>query len=143
MDSEFATTGVVLSRYVEAANPQAAEPDVFTYRKTSIRPSAARQFRATDNLVMFMSVYNAANSPDTGKPMVRVTARLVKDGQPATKPFDFVLTEIENDPIPHLAFAEYIRLNGMTPGRYTVTIESKDMVTKKVAKQEASFTIVP
>ena len=143
LDSEFATNGLVLSRYVEAANPQATEPDVFTIRKTSIRPSAARQFRATDNLVMLMSVYNAANSPDTGKPMVRVTARLMKDGQPATKPFDFVLTEIDNEPVPHLTFAEYIRLTGMTPGNYIVTIESKDMVTKKLVKQEASFQIVP
>ena len=143
LESDFATTGLVLSRYVEAANPQATEPDVFTIRKTSIRPSAARQFRATDNLVMLMSVYNAANSPDTGKPMVRVTARLMKDGQPATKPFDFVLTEIENEPVPHLTFAEYIRLTGMTPGSYTVTIESKDMVTKKLTKQDVSFQIVP
>ena len=143
LDAEFATTGLVLSRYVEAANPQATEPDVFAIRKTSIRPSAARQFRATDNLVMLMAVYNAANSPDTGKPMVRVTARLMKDGQPATKPLDFVLTEIDNEPVPHLTFAEYIRLTGMTPGSYTVTIESKDMVTKKLVKQEASFQIVP
>ena len=143
LDAEFATTGLVLSRYVEAANPQATEPDVFAIRKTSIRPSAARQFRATDNLVMLMAVYNAANSPDTGKPMVRVTARLMKDGQPATKPFDFVLTEIDNEPVPHLTFAEYIRLTGMTPGSYTVTIESKDMVTRKLVKQEASFQIVP
>ena len=143
LNSEFATNGVVLSRYVEAANSQATEPDVFTIRKTSIRPSAARQFRATDNLVMLMSVYNAANSPDTGKPMVRVTARLMKDGQPATKPFDFVLTEIDNEPVPHLTFAEYIRLTGLTPGNYTMTIESKDMVTKKLVKQEATFRIVP
>jgi VWFA-related protein len=143
LDAEFATTGLVLSRYVEAANPQATEPDVFTVRKASIRPSAARQFRATDNLVMLMSIYNAANSPDTRKPMVRVTARLIKDGQPATKPFDFVLTEVENEPVPHLTFAEYIRLTGMTPGSYIVTIESKDMVTKKVAKQEVPFQIVP
>ena len=142
-DSEFAATPLVLSRYVEAANPQASEPDVFTVRKTSIRPSAARQFRQTDNLVMFLDVYNAANSADTGKPMVRVTARLMKDGQPATKPFDFVLTEINNEPVPHLNFAEYIRLNNMGAGRYTVTIEAKDMVTKKLIKQEAAFVLVP
>ena len=143
MDTEFSATPLVLSRYVEAANPQATEPDVFTVRKTSIRPSAARQFSARDNLVMFLHVYNPANSADTGKPMVRVTARLIKDGQPATKPFDFVLTDIENDPVSHLTFAEFIRLTGMTPGRYTVTIEAKDMVTKKVAKQETSFDLIP
>lgn len=144
MDAAFAATPLVLSRYVEAANPQAADSlDVYTIRKTSIRPSAARQFRATDNLVMFLNLYNSANSPDTGKPMVRVTARLMKDGQPATKPFDFVLTELDNEPAPHLTFAEYIKLTGMTPGRYLVTIEAKDMVSKKLIKQEASFDVLP
>ena len=143
MDAEFAATPLVLSRYVEAANPQATEPDVYTIRKTSIRPSAARQFIATDNLIMFLNIYNAANSPDTGKPMVRVTARVMKDGQPATKPFDFMLTEIVNQPVPHLTFAEYIRLAGMAAGRYTVTIEAKDMVSKKLVKQEESFEIKP
>ena len=144
LDSEFATTGLVLSRYVAAVMPQLTDsPDVFTYRNTAIRPSAARQFRATDNLVMYLAVYNAANSPDTGKPMVRVTARLLKDGQPATKPFDFVLTEVDNRPVPHLTFAEYIRLTGMSPGNYTVTIEAKDMVSKKLVKQEASFVLLP
>jgi VWFA-related protein len=143
MDREFGATPLVLSRYVEPANPQTAEPDVYTIRKTSIRPSAARQFSATDNLIMFLNVYNAANSPDTGKPMVRVTARLMKDGQPATKPYDFVLTEVDNQPVTHLTFAEYIRLTGLSAGRYTVTIEAKDMVSKKVVKQEGSFNIGP
>ena len=143
-NSEFATTGLVLSRYVAAVTPQVTDsPDVFTYRNTAIRPSAARQFRATDNLVMYLAVYNAVNSPDTGKPMVRVTARLMKDGQPATKPFDFVLSDVENKPVPHLTFAEYIRLSGMPPGNYTVTIQAKDMVSKKLIKRESSFTLVP
>ncbi|HKR21223.1 MAG TPA: VWA domain-containing protein [Pyrinomonadaceae bacterium] len=143
LDSEFTATPLVLSRYVEAADVKPSDaPDVFVHRKTAIRPSAGRQFRTTDNLVMFMEVYNASNSADTGKPVVRVTARLMKDGQPATKPFDFVLTEIENNPVTHLTFAEYIRLTNLAPGNYTVTIETKDMVTKKLVKQEASFAIV-
>ncbi len=144
LDEEFAATPLVLSRYVEAYNPQPSDsPDVFVYKKTAIRPSAGRQFRTTDNLVMYLAVYNAANSADTGKPMVRVTARLMKDGQPATKPFDYVLTETDNSLAPHLTFAEYIRLTNLAVGNYTVTIEAKDMVSKKLLKQEAAFTIVP
>lgn len=146
-DSEFATTPVVLSRYVEAASelpPDPAElPDVFVYRKRLIRPSAERQFRASDNLIMFLAVYNAAASPDTGTPLVRVTARLMKDGQPVTKPFDYVLTETQTVPVPHLKFAEYIRLADLEPGRYQAWIEVKDMVTRKFTRQEASFEIVP
>jgi hypothetical protein len=146
-NSEFAATPIVLSRYVEQAPLPALgaeEPaDVFIHGKSWIRPSPGRQFQASDNLIMFLSVYNAANSPDTSKPMVRVTVRLLKDGQPVTKPFDFVLMDVQNQPVPHLTFAEYIRLAGMTPGNYTAAIEIKDMVTRKSVKQDAPFTIIP
>jgi VWFA-related protein len=146
-DADFATTPVVLSRYVEPASqlpPNPADfPDVFVRGKQLIRPSAARQFKATDNLIMFQAVYNAANSPDTGKPLVRVTVRLMKDGQPATKFFDFVLTDVQPQPVPHLDFAEYLQLATLAPGRYQAVIETKDMVTRKSTKQEAPFEIVP
>lgn len=146
-DAEFATTPVVLSRYVEPASelpPDPAEfPNVLVHGKRLIRPSAARQFRTSDNLIMFLAVYNPANSSDTGTPLVRVTVRLFKDGQPATKPFDYVLTEIHKQPVPHLKFAEYLRLANLAPGRYQAMIETKDMVTRKFTKQEAAFEIVP
>ena len=146
-DQEFATTPVVLSRYVEPASqlpPNPADfPDVFVHGKQLIRPSAARQFKSSDNLIMFQSVYNAANSPDTGKPLVRVTVRLLKDGQPATKFFDFVLTDVQPQPVAHLEFAEYLELATLAPGRYQAVIETKDMVTRKSTKQEAPFEIVP
>jgi hypothetical protein len=146
-DAEFAVTPVVLSRFVEQARlPLLAsdEPvDVFAHGRSQIRPSPGRQFQATDNLIMFLSVYNAAKSPETGKPLVRITVRLLKDGQPATKFFDYVLTDLQPQPVPHLTFAEYIKLAGLTPGNYTAAIEIKDMVTRKSVKQEAPFTIVP
>ena len=146
-DGEFAATPVVLSRFVEQVPLPAlgtSEPaDVFVHGRTQIRPSSRREFQATDNLIMYLSVYNAANSPDTGKPLVRVTARLLKDGQPATKPFDYVLTDVENQPVSHLTLAEYIKLTGLAPGNYSAAFEIKDMVTRKLVKQNANFTIVP
>jgi hypothetical protein len=145
-DAEFAATPVVLSRYVEASSqlpPNPDFPDVFVYGKQLIRPSAARRFKATDNLIMYLAVYNPANSPDTGKPLVRVSVRLMKDGQPASKFFDFVLTEVQSKPVSHLKFAEYIKLAGLAPGRYQAMIEVKDMVTRKSSRQEAPFEIVP
>ena len=146
-DSEFAATPVVLSRYVEAASqlaPHPADfPDVFVHGKQLIRPSAGRQFKTSDNLIMFLAVYNAANSSETGKPLVRVSVRLMKDGQPASKFFDYVLTDVQSQPVPHLTLAEYLRLTNLAPGRYQAMIEVKDMVTRKSSKQEASFEIVP
>ena len=146
-DKEFAATPVVLSRFVEQAQlPKLGSdelPDVFVHGRTQIRPSAGKRFQASDNLIMFGSIYNPVNSSDTGKPLVRVTVRLMKDGQPVTKFFDYVLTDVQPQPVPHLTFAEYIKLAGLAPGNYTAAIEIKDMVTRKSAKQETPFTIGP
>jgi len=54
-----------------------------------------------------------------------------------------VLTDVQERPVPHLTFAEYLRLANLAPGRYQATIEVKDMVTRKSSKQEAPFEIVP
>ena len=88
------------------------------------------------------------NSPAGGSAMARVmimrrVLAQMKDGQPATKFFDFVLTDIQERPVPHLTFAEFLRLTNLAPGRYQATIEVKDMVTRKSSKQEAPFEIVP
>jgi VWFA-related protein len=147
LDQEFAATPVVLSRFVQQAPlpslGSGAPADVFVSGKSLIRPSPSRQFLATENLIMFLSVYNAANSPDTGKPLVRVTVRLLKDGQPASKPFDFVLSDLQDQPVPHLTLAEYIRLAGVAPGDYIASFEIKDMVSRKLVKQDAPFKVVP
>ena len=143
-DSQFSTNNVLLSRHVELAALKllgSSDIDVFTYGRAKIRPSPARQFQPSDNLIMFFQIYNAASSPDTGKPVVRVTVRLMKDGQPATKFFDYVLTDVQPEPTPHLTLAEYIKLSGLTPGKYVAVIETKDMVTRKIVKQEAPFVI--
>jgi VWFA-related protein len=143
-NTEFTASPVVLSRHVEPAGAQsgnAASGDIFVHDKARIRPSPARRFNVTDKLIIFLAVYNAADSTETGKPMVRVTVQLMKDGKAATKPLDYVLTETEKAPVPHLTFAEYITLTGLATGNYTARIEIKDMVTRKLVKQEPAFVI--
>jgi hypothetical protein len=144
VNTEFAATPAVLSRHVEPAGTQSGNSvlgDIFIHRKARIRPSPARKFNITDNLIIFFAVYNAADNAETGGPMVRVTVQLMKDGKAATKPLDYVLTETEKQPVPHLTFAEYISLTGLATGNYIARIEIKDMVTRKLVKQETPFVI--
>ncbi len=117
--------------------------DVLSEGNVRVRPSPSREFQTTDNLIIFFKLYNAAISHEIGKPLVRVTVTLMKDGKPARRPLDYQLTEPETEPLPHLTFANYIKLTGLPPGNYSALIESRDIVQQKVAKQEARFLIVP
>jgi VWFA-related protein len=140
-DSELFATEAVLSRHAELLSRPATAGDVLREGKVQIRPSPSREFHATDNLIIFFVVYNAARASETGKPLVRVTVTLMKDGKPANRPMDYVLTEPTVEPVPHLTFAKYFKLTGLPAGRYSAVIETRDIVQKKVVTQEAWFVI--
>jgi len=142
-DSDFRATEAVLSRHAEPQTQTAANGDVFGEGNVRIRPLPSREFHSSDNLIIFFKLYNAALARETGKPLVRVTVTLMKDGKPATRPLDYQLTEPATEPVLHLTFAKYVKLAGLAPGKYSAVIESRDIVKQKVLKQEASFVIVP
>lgn len=144
LNSEFSMSGVTLSRVVEAIKktPETAETtDVFSQGGVRIRPTPSREFRSTDNLVVLFELYNAAAKAETGKPMVWVTLKLTKDGQAASAPMDYVLTETVATPSPHLTFAKYIKLAGLQAGKYVAIIEARDRVTQKLLTRQESFVI--
>jgi VWFA-related protein len=141
--SEFWATEPVLSRHAEPTKQTAGSDDVLSEGNVLIRPSPSREFHTTDNLIIFFNLYNAALAHETGKPLVRVTVTIMKDGKPAVRPVDYQLTETPVEPMSHLTFAKYVKLTGLAPGRYSALIESRDIVQQKVVKQETWFVIVP
>jgi hypothetical protein len=40
-----------------------------------------------------------------------------------------------------LTFSKYINLAGLAPGRYSLSVESRDMLANKVVTQDTSFEI--
>jgi VWFA-related protein len=141
-DSEFSATEAVLSRHAEPIRQAPAGPaDVLSAGSVLIRPSPSREFQAADNLIIFFKLYNAAPAAETGKPLVRITVTLMKDGKTAIKPLDYQLSEVVNEPVPHLTFAKFVKLAGLAKGKYSVAIEAEDLMLKKVVRQEAWFLI--
>lgn len=140
MDTTFAASPVLLSRHVAPSKGTAAEGDVLSPAGVQIRPSPSHEFHLNDNLIMSFQLYNAATNVEMAKPLVRVTVTLMKENV-AAKPIDYVLSDIDNQPVPHLTFAKYISLEGLPTGTYTARIDTHDMVTHKVVRQDASFIV--
>jgi VWFA-related protein len=141
-DSEFSATEVVLSRHAEPLSQPATGPvDVLSVGNVQLRPSITREFQAADNLIIFFELYNATATPETGKPMVKVSITLTQNGRQAIKPLDYLLTETVAEPVPHLTVAKYVKLAGLATGKYAVVIEAQDLARNKTVKQEAWFVI--
>ena len=141
--SDFWTTEAVLSHHAEPLKQTKGTGDVLSEGSVQIRPSPSREFHATDNLIIFFKLYNAAIARETGKTLVRVTVTLMKDGRLVSRPLDYQLAEAPSELAPDLTFAKYLKLTGLAPGKYSAVIESRDIVQQKVLKQEAWFVIVP
>lgn len=143
-NAEFSTSAVVLSRHAVPSKPvpgASGAGDVLTEGQIQIRPLPSREFRVTDNLIIFFDLYDAAVNPDTSQRLVRVTVTLMKDNKQAARPMDYVLTDTVTQPVPRLTFAKFASLAGLTPGKYVAVIEALDMVAHKLIKQEAPFVI--
>ncbi len=141
--SDFLATEAVLSRHAEPQKQTSRNGDVLSAGNVQIRPSPSREFHSTDNLIIFFKLYNAALAGETGRPLVRVTVTLMKDGKQAARPLDYQLTEPATEPVLHLTFAKYVKLTGLPAGKYSAVIESRDMVQQKLLKEEAWFVILP
>ena len=61
---------------------------MLSHEGVQIRPLPSREFRAKDNLIIFFKLYNAAASAETGKPIVKVTVRIMKESKEAIKPMN-------------------------------------------------------
>jgi VWFA-related protein len=140
-DAEFSASAVALSRIALRARNAGASGDVFSHDGVQIRPSPSREFRASDNLIIFFELYNAARGSETGKPLVRVTVTLMRDDKAAARPVDYMLTEEAAEPVTHLTFAKYISLAKLSPGKYVAMIEALDVVTRKLVRRKAPFVI--
>jgi VWFA-related protein len=139
---EFTSSAVVLSRHVEPAGPQTeGAADVLSHAGAAIRPSPSREFKAADNLIIFFRLYNAGAVAATGKPLVKVSLRLLDGGRDAVKPIGYDLTDLSPAPVPHIAFAKFVSLAPLRPGKYTLVVESKDTTTGKLLRREEPFVV--
>lgn len=139
---EFSWSGFVLSRHVEAAGaPAAGAADVLIHAGAAIRPTPSREFKAADNLIIFFRLYDAGATA-AGKPLVKVTVRLLADGKDAVKPIGYDLTDITPAPVAHLAFAKFVSLAPLRPGKYTLSVEAKDTTNGKLLRREEPFVVV-
>ena len=144
-DDAFGISDVILSRHAEASGHLATETtetsDPLSAGGVKIRPAPSREFRSTDDLIIYCQLYNPATNAETKAALVRVTVTLMRDNQAVTRPMDYVLTETQAEPVPHLTFAKYISLAKLPAGRYTALVEARDMVTRKLVKQQLPFSI--
>ncbi len=139
--SDLSTSGIVLSRIVTPASGRGEAVDVLKTGNVLIRPTPSREFRTSDKLIIFFDLYNATTSAESGKAQVKVKVTLAKDGKQVMRPTQYMLTDVTADPVPHITFAKFLSLEGLSAGSYAATIEATDLATNKVMTKQTAFVV--
>jgi VWFA-related protein len=114
-----------------------------TVQGVRISPSAACQFRATENLIFYFDIYNAALDPAKKRPDVTIALKLARDGQSVNAALPaFEVKDNPDGPGGQITFCRFLKLAGLTPGNYTLGFDVKDALGNQMARREAAFTIV-
>src|ERR1051325_3494424 len=108
---------------------------------TSDEPSACGPAASTCRLRTNPLQLNSASA--SGKPLVKVTVRLLSEGRDAVKPLGYDLTETSNAPVPNMTFAKFVSLAPLRPGKYTLAVEARDTTTGKLLRREEPFVVIP
>ncbi len=136
-----ASSIVLSSRIQEEREIPAA--DYLTFGKMRVLPSARRQFRNGDNLVYLFSVYNAKLSAQQRANLeIRATLENLATAKAIKLP-DAHVEETATTPIPHVPVARYVALNGLSPGRYFLTVDISDLESKQTYRARTPFEILP
>jgi len=110
-------------------------PFVIATRK--VRPRLGREFSNAEKMGVFMQFYNLKLDDTTHKTSTDTTYRITKGGLEVWR------TEQRHQNGEQLTVQQMIPLTGLTPGRYTLQVRTKDDTAGQTIERTAEFTIKP
>ncbi len=140
-DGSFAVGAVLLANRLDPWHGDSGDSFLMA-GSARIVPSARRQFRNGDNLILYFDVYNPLTASDTKQTDVTVKLRLLKDGRPVPAKLPEYRIAGTPDEEAKLTLSRFVELAGLTPGGYSVLIEVTDNIGHEVDRTLAPFTIV-
>ncbi len=143
LGTDLITSSVVLSSEIQEAREVPTTEDYLSFGKIRVLPSARRQFRNGDNLVYLFCVYNAKLSTQKHANLeIRTALERAGSSKVAQLPVAYV-EDATDGPIHYIPVARFVALNGLTAGRYFLSVEVEDRETKQISRSRTPFEVIP
>jgi VWFA-related protein len=133
---------ILLSGEVDKAAANSTD-NFLTVQGVKILPSARCQFHNGDNLIFYFEIYNPQTQRENKKSDVAIELSLMRDGQLVNAKLPrYRVTEDPGDAAPHITFARYLHLTGLSAGNYSLIVDVKDALGSQTARGQAPFSLV-
>lgn len=138
-DSKLSHSSLILADQIQPLPTSQVGTGMFVIGGTKVRPSVTKIFTNSQTLGIYMQVYNLGLDDKTHKPSLDVRYEVEKDGKP--------LLDRPEDPSnlkkasQQFTVMKQMRLQSLTPGKYTVEIKVTDNIKKQTVSPTATFEV--
>jgi len=140
-DDTLGASSLVLADRIESVPSGQLGLGPFVFGSYKVRPRLSHEFSTTENLALFLQVYNLQSDQAVHKSSVLVTYRLRKEQQDvwsATETADSIHQTGEQ-----ITINRIVPLSSLAPGHYTLEVTVRDRVSTQTVTRSAEFVLKP
>ena len=139
--SELGTSSVLLSREVRQLEDAPEQDEMFVLGDLHIRPSLDKVFDPSDQLHLYLQVYNAAFDQATMRPSLRLTYEIRRDGRLVTKDVDNQGHSIQFLSSQRVVLLRPFCLKELEAGSYEIILTVTDLIQEGEVRVSDRFEV--
>jgi GWxTD domain-containing protein len=141
-DDHLQGSSLILSDRIEALSEIPNDEQMFVVGDVRILPRMGGEFTNEMPLGIYYQIYNAGLDQATFEPSLKVTYRLLREGNVLAVAEDDAGESTQFFSGRRIVLMKNLSLDGLDPGKYQVEIEVQDQLTNETLRQVGNFTVV-
>jgi GWxTD domain-containing protein len=147
-DDQLSSSSLILADEIQRVSMKDIGLGQFVLGDVKVRPKLDQAFLASDNMGVFLQIYNLKVDDKTHKADASVQYRVKKVGEAAASEAPPVLKfDLASDKLPEhgeeLTLENMITLGSLAPGRYKLEVAVTDNLAKQTITPATDFTVKP
>jgi GWxTD domain-containing protein len=142
-EDELNASSLILARQITPVSANNIGLGQFVLGDVKVVPQMTRTFYQSEQMGIFLQVYNLKVDPKTNKPDVAVEYRVLKQNDPNP----VLKFELGADKLPahgeEMTLQDALTLGSLAPGQYTLQVAITDNLGKQSITPKQNFTILP
>ena len=126
--SQLVASSVLLSKYVRQLEDAAEQDEMFVLGDLHIRPSLDKVFHPSDELNVYVQVYNAAFDQTAMRPSLKLEYEVRREGRPVLEAIEYQGESIQFLSPQRVVLVHPFSLSGLQPGAYEIALTVTDLI---------------
>lgn len=138
----LAVSSLILTNSIKTLDRIPDEDEMFVIGDVKMHPSLGNAFPKDRPLAVYLQLYQATLDQSSDLPSLRLTYRILKDGEAVKEFVDESGESIQYSSSQRVVLIKVLPLSDLEPGRYSLTVEARDRISNQAVTARQDFQVV-